>query len=289
VELVPASAPAPPAARVPAHRGACLAVAPDPDGGFLTGGSDGRVVRVLPDAEVRAIAHLDRAVPIVAVGPGGWRVAATDRTVRRFGAAAAGIDAAGEVTSLAIEPSGARLAIGHEGGVTLWAGGDTSRFLPAGGTQHGVVWGRGRAQLASFTTDGTLHAWQPADTVSAGSPVHALAAAPGGFVAAAGGRVLFWRPGQVPVPCGVANQQAVTRVACHPSRLLIAAGYANGAVVLCQPGSASILLVRGAGDGAVTALGFSPRGDHLGIGTEAGEIAVTATPALLFRDETRSA
>jgi hypothetical protein len=154
---------------------------------------------------------------------------------------------------------------------------------------NGVVWGRDRARLGSFTSDGALHAWQPAETVLAGGPVSGLAASAGGFVAAAGGRVLFWRPGNAPVVCGVANQQAVTRVACHPRRALIAAGYANGTVVLCQPGSTSLLLVRGPGDGAVTALGFSPRGDHLAIGTEGGEIAVTATPGLLFRDDTRSA
>jgi hypothetical protein len=71
--------------------------------------------------------------------------------------------------------------------------------------------------------------------------------------------------------------------------MLIAAGYANGAVVLCQPDTEALLHVRAAGEGAVTALGFSPSGDHLAIGTEAGEIAVLATPDLLFRDNKRPA
>ena len=137
-ELAPATVPAPPAARVPAHRGACLTVAADPDGGFLTGGSDGRVVRVMPDAEVRALAHLDGAVPLVAAGPGGWRAAAFGRTVHRFGADASRIDAGGEVASLAVEPAGARLAIGHAGGVSLWAGGVRRGFCGARNARGGM-------------------------------------------------------------------------------------------------------------------------------------------------------
>nr|WP_294507628.1 hypothetical protein [uncultured Rhodopila sp.] len=286
VELVPLTVPAPPAARVPAHRGACLAVVADPDGGFLSGGSDGRVVRVMPDAEVRALGHLDIAVSLVAAGPGGWRAAAVGRRVHRFGADASRIEAGGSVASLAVEPTGARLAIGHAGGISLWAGGGLPRVLPAPGTL-GVVWNKERA--GSFTGDGTVHAWQPPETIALGETVSAIAASGDGFIIAVGGRVLLWRPGEEPVPCGVANQQTVTRIASHPRRVLIAVGYANGAVLLCQPDSSSLLFVRAAGEGAVTALGFSPGGDHLAIGTEGGEIAVLATPDHLFRDATRAA
>jgi hypothetical protein len=190
------------------------------------------------------------------------------------------------VTALAVESSGARLAIGHEGGVSLWAGGGLPRVLPAPGTL-GVAWNRERP--GSFTGDGTVHAWQPPETIALGETVGVIAASGAGFVVAVGGRVLAWCPGQDPVPCGVANQQTVTRIASHPRRALIAVGYANGAVVLCQPDSSALLFVRAAGEGAVTALGFSPRGDHLAIATQGGEIAVVATPDPLFRDDTRAA
>ena len=193
------------------------------------------------------------------------------------------------MTSLAVEPGGARLAIGHEGGVTLWAGGDTPRVLAAPATHCGVAWSRDGRWLGSFTPDGVLHAGQPPETVAVGEPVRALVGSADGFVAAAGRSVLLWRPATRPQLCGVSNQEPVTRVACHPDRTLIAAGYANGAVVLCEPNSTSMLLVRAAGEGAVTALGFSPDGDHLAIGTEAGEIAVLATPAALFRADARAA
>ena len=40
-----------------------------------------------------------------------------------------------------------------------------------------------------------------------------------------------------PRECGIASKTPVTCVACHPRQYLIAAGYHNGAVLLCQPGS----------------------------------------------------
>jgi hypothetical protein len=48
-ELIPGTAPAPPAARVKAHHGACLSIAADPETGFLTGGARGRVTCVRAD------------------------------------------------------------------------------------------------------------------------------------------------------------------------------------------------------------------------------------------------
>ncbi len=286
VELVPSTAPAPPAARVPAHRGACLAVVADPDGGFLTGGSDGRVVRVMPDAEVRALAHLDAAVPLVAAGPGGWRACAIGRTVHRFGADASRADAGGAVRHWRSNPPA------HGWRSAMRAGFRCGRAVVRREScrRPERLASRGTGMRpGSFTGDGTVHAWQPPETIALGETVTAIAASGDGFVVAVGGRVLSWRPGREPVPCGVANQHTVTRIASHPRRVLIAVGYDNGAVVLCQPDSSSLLFVRAAGEGAVTALGFSPRGDHLAIGTEGGEIAVLATPDPLFRDDTRPA
>jgi hypothetical protein len=289
-ELIPGTAPAPPAARAKAHQGACLSVAADPDGGFLTGGTDGRVTCVQADGAVRAIAHFDGPVAHVAAGPGHWRGCAVRRTVYRLGGAAAHIEVAVAVTDLAVDPGGARLAIGHEGGVTLWAGGDAPRVLEAPGTHGGVAWNFDRTFIASFVPEGMLHAWGSSDgtpsEIAAGVPVTSFGALGTGFVAGADGRVVCWQPpSRELVQCGVPNQALVTRVAGHPRRQLIAAGYANGAVVLCQPDSTALLLLRAAGMGGVSALAFSPTGGCLAIGTDGGEIGVLALPDALFRDQ----
>jgi hypothetical protein len=137
-ELVPSSAPAPPAARVKAHRAACLSVAADPDGGFLSGGADGRVVCVEAGGSVRVLAHHGGAVALVTAGRGRWRACAVGRTVHKLGGSASRIELAGPVTSLAIDPAGIRLGIGHDGGITLWAGGDAPLVLAVPGTHRGL-------------------------------------------------------------------------------------------------------------------------------------------------------
>jgi hypothetical protein len=81
----------------------------------------------------------------------------------------------------------------------------------------------------------------------------------------------------------VPSTAGVTRVAAHPSRPLIAAGYENGAVLLCHPDSADILFMRAAGGGEITALTWSADGTTLALGTAGGEIGVVACPDLLFR------
>jgi hypothetical protein len=143
--------------------------------------------------------------------------------------------------------------------------------------------------LASFAPEGTLSAWRFADakpsSISVGAPVSTLGALTtgGGFVVGAGGRVVCWAATAAETStCGVPNQSAVTRIACHPRRSVVAAGYANGTVVLCQPDSSALLLLRLAGEGAVSAMAFSPAGDHLGIGTDGGEVAVVGLPDMLF-------
>ncbi|MEA3123815.1 MAG: hypothetical protein QOD67_834, partial [Caballeronia sp.] len=49
VEFVQAREPPAPVARFSVHDGTCLALAADPEGGFLSGGDDGRLVHLKPD------------------------------------------------------------------------------------------------------------------------------------------------------------------------------------------------------------------------------------------------
>ena len=72
-------------------------------------------------------------------------------------------------------------------------------------------------------------------------------------------------------------------------RPLIAAGYENGAVLLCQPDSADILFVRSAGGGAVSTLAWSADGAFLALGAAGGEVGVVAFPERLFRPAPASA
>ena len=85
-------------------------------------------------------------------------------------------------------------------------------------------------------------------------------------------------------PCGVGSRDAVLHVATHPDRPLIAAGYANGVVAIIRPGTADVVLVRGADAGAIDQLAWSPSGDALAYGAAGDEIGLVLLPAMLFRD-----
>jgi hypothetical protein len=158
---------------------------------------------------------------------------------------------------MALAWSGDRLAAGlAEGGVQIWrfAGEGAERGLEGDGGTPGVI---------GFAADGAV------------------------LAASGGPRVTYWRidPGGsfARGGCGVASTEGVTCIACHPMRPLIAAGYANGAVLLCQPEAADILFVREAGGGACTTLAWSPDGTALALAVAGGEVGVVAFPELMFR------
>ena len=64
---------------------------------------------------------------------------------------------------------------------------------------------------------------------------------------------------------------------------MIATGYQNGAVVLCQPGSEEGLFIKGSGGGAVNALDWSVDGIRLAFGTQEGVLGWLNLPEALFR------
>lgn len=263
VELVPARGEPPPAIRARVHAGPCLCVAAG-EGVVLSGGRDGHIARTRPDGTFEVLSgSSEGGVACIATGKGGAWAYAAGSQVHRIAPAPAVLDLPGQVSALAFDGNGQDLAIAHSGAVWLWPAGVDPAQWPAGG---GVM------------LDGYPE------------PVLALSfSAPGGFLAISGGpRILCWHPGGPDgagrqTECGVAGPAVVSQVACHPTRVVIAAGYSNGVVLLCQLGSTDVLLVRGAGGGAVTALAWSPDGAALALGTALGAAGVVALPSLLFR------
>lgn len=305
-ELVPRVQDPPPVARQGVHRGACLALAADPSGGFLSGGADGMLARTGAHGATAALErHPGMTIPLVAVAPG-RRAWAVGRRVHLSTPRTQVIDLPDAATALAFDPAGTRLAAAHGGGVTLApASGEAPRVLAAPGRPRAMAWSPDGLWLAVGLEESALHAWRVPEGreiglgASPGFPPRSLGFSADGRILAGSGaaRVLCWRfdpprSGDPPEECGLANTSApVGIVAPHPARALIAAGYGNGAVLLCQPGggpgSSAALLARGAGGGAVSALAWSADGERLAIGTEAGEAGVVRLPGLLFRAEAR--
>jgi sugar lactone lactonase YvrE len=80
---------------------------------------------------------------------------------------------------------------------------------------------------------------------------------------------------------GRAGMAAVVEVAAHPKRRLVAAAYANGQIVLAEPGQRDEMLLRASGS-TPTALAWSADGRMLAIAAE-DAVSVASFPDALFK------
>jgi WD40 repeat protein len=295
VEFVQAQEPAAPLARFSVHDGTCLALAADPEGGFLSGGDDGRLVHLNVDGASEVLVDADGEwIDLVATSPVG-RAYTIGRRVHWLGAKPASLALPGSATALAFNAAGEQLAIAHHGGVTLWPiDAHVPRLLAWPGYHRSVAWSPDGRYLVSGMEENALHGWRLPDGGDIemggylGQPRSLSFSADGRVLVTSGGpRVVCWRfdpPGgdDQPRECGIAGKTPVTQVACHPTHPLIAVGYHNGAVLLCQPGGSDVLFVKGSGDSPVSAIAWSPDGSRLALGTEAGELGLVSLPEALF-------
>lgn len=111
------------------------------------------------------------------------------------------------------------------------------------------------------------------------------------LIASGAFRVVGWRCPDLPfgkhegnpVHTGKPGLTLVDRVAPSPARDSCAVGYANGLVTLCPIGQPDeLMLVEGKG-AAVTALNWSPDGQHLALGFADGRAAILTFPKVMFK------
>lgn len=119
------------------------------------------------------------------------------------------------------------------------------------------------------------------------APVQDLAwAADGQLVASGAYRIAAWGTGAEAASqallTGHTGLILVEAVAAHPTRDLVAAGYADGRIVVARLGGRDELFVRPFG-GGVTALAWSADGCHLAVGDAEGQAALITFPPQLFK------
>jgi WD40 repeat protein len=294
--IVDADDPAP--RPIPVHDGACLSVCADIDAdAFLSGGDDGRLVRIAGSGEVGELAAIKgRWIDHVAAHAGsGVRAYAAGKDVYvrdRKGSEPRRLVHETSVGGLAINPKGRRLAATHYNGVSLWwlAAQDAKpQRLEWKGSHLAVAWSPDGDYVITAMQENALHGWRLSDgqhmrMQGYGAKVRSLGfMRKGAFLATGGADTVICWPftgggpmGKAPAEFGggVAGAGAgtpVTAVACNPKRDLIAAGFGNGAVILGQPGAPRSVTVAGARRGAVTALAWNGAGDRLIAGDETGE------------------
>ena len=297
VGMVAAKEPAPRPVRAACHPGSCVSIAADLTGGFLTGGDDGRVVHVPHFGDPKVLAHITGGwIDALACSRQGVRAYAFGRHAERLTASVkTAIELPASITAIAFSPDGQSLALAHSGGVTLWSADGTTRLLAWPGYHRALVWSPDGRYLVSGMQENALHGWRVSDGGDIemggypGQPLSLSFSHDGQYLATSGGtRPVCWGfnpPGAAnqPTECGMGSKAPVTFVSCHPKQSLIAAGYHNGAVVLCQPGSAEGLFIKGSGGGAVNTLTWSGDGSRLAFGTQDGVLGWLNLPDALFR------
>ncbi len=85
------------------------------------------------------------------------------------------------------------------------------------------------------------------------------------------------------VATGKPGLTIVDRIAAHPAKGLVAAGYANGLVNVAQIGAPDELMILENGHGAINALAWSRDGGHLAIGATDGFAAIVSFPPHMFK------
>jgi WD40 repeat protein len=263
---------------------------------LLTGGDDGRVVAMQADGASQEIAD-EKGRWIDALATRGkafaWSAGRQVRARDETGVVKTWI-APSTARGLAFQPKGYRLAATHYNGATLW-------FPKVEGAPQTLEW-KGAHLDATFSPDGrflvtsmqenALHGWRVADSRDmrmTGYPAKTRSLSwshDGQWLATSGADAAVVWPfkdkdgpmGKAPRECGV-REARVTRVAFHPKALVVAIGYADGAVLLCRLADGAEIPVRDPGDGPLSALAWDATGARLMFGLESGAAGLLTLPA----------
>jgi WD40 repeat protein len=295
VRLLPADIAAPtPEAAAPLHGGAVLALIADPAGdGFVSGGDDGRVLRIAPDGSATELlaqkgkwvehlaAHRNGAV---AIGVGRTMFVAKDGEVREFGphqSTVAGLD---------FSKDGSRVACAHYGGITVWSIGQVilpPRKLAWRGSHVALKWSTDGKFIATGTQENDIHVWrvaQATDMRMQGYPakVKSLSwTADARFLYTSAQPVFTAWPfsgkgpeGKPPLQFGDEGAGLITVVAAHPAAEFVAGGYDSGELQLGDIKAKRSVVLKMADSSAITCLAWAPDGFRLAVGNERGDLQV---------------
>ncbi len=273
---------------------------------FIIGSGGGEVVPLLADGTLREpLLRLEKGIVALDHSLAGETTVASDgdkillaRPDVRPATLAHGL--AAPIKTAALSGGGDHLAFGAGRHLSVWVVGDEIMPLDnfaCAGEPGSIIWRSDAPWLAcALGVDGfclidlargTTHAVAgfptAVDTLCWSPSANALLAS-GAF------RIAAWAMDSAPVAgqtsgvleTGRAGLVPVTAVAAHPSKPRVAAGYANGQIVIAQIGSRDELGVRLAG-GAVTSLAWSPDGNHLAVGDADGSAAIVSFPAQIFK------
>ncbi len=283
---------------VAVHDGAVLALAADARlAGFVSGGDDGRFLRIAPDGSIAELGSFGgkwvEQVATFSDGRAGVLACAAGKFVHVFDSAGGKLKSCehpSTVTGIAFDAKGKRIAASHYNGATLWfvaSRSDSGRRLDWKGSHTGIALHPAAEAVVSAMQENSLHGWRLPDGHDmrmSGYPAKTESLAftrSGKFLASSGADSIVLWPffgcgpmGKPPVELAQIEGILCTRIACHPMEEVVAAGYADGSVVIAEVTTKRVLRVSPPAHGPVTALAWSADGAWLAYGTETGFAAL---------------
>ena len=276
-----------------AHRGAVLAMAADSQSSVITGGDDGRLLRVGVDGAVEELADFGSSwVDCVAAHSGaGLRACSVRKVVHvwRDDGEYETLEHPSTAGGLAFDTQGQRLAVAHYGGATLWergAQGWESRSLEWAGSHIGITWSPDGEFVVTIMQENALHGWRLRDNAHmrmSGYPTKPRAMRWAGetphLVTAGADQVVCWPfdaagpMGRVPLCVAHGGEQMATEVLDLPGQPAVLAGFQDGAVLLSElADKTQTIVVRGSTGVEVTAMAIPSSLSHVLIGDAVGDV-----------------
>ncbi len=282
---------------IAAHDGGVLSLATDLSGGWLSGGDDGRFLRIAADGAITELASYGmKWVEHVAAAPDG-KTGVVVCTVGKFvhvfaadGKMLKSLEHPSSVTGIAFDLKGKRLAASHYNGASVWfvaSKSDNPKRLEWKGSHTGVAMHPEAEAVVTAMQENSLHGWRLAETqhmrmTGYPSKTNAIGFTKNGKWLASSGAdsIVLWPffgggpMGKAPTELAGGDDIICTMIAVHPLSEVVAAGFADGMVVVADISSSRILPVADSGRGSISALAWNDNGTLLGIGTETGFAAV---------------
>ena len=274
-----------------AHDGAVLSLVADAKEGFLTGGDDGRLARTDAAGTVTAMASLGamKWVEHVAAHESGLRAASVGKQLHLFDAKGDKLKVLTHPTSvggIAFDAKGKRVAASHYNGASLWfvaAKEDKPRVLEWKGSHAAIAFSPDGSHVVTAMQENALHGWRLTDSQHmrmSGYPSKTRFlsfTARGRWLATSGAdSVVIWPffgggpMGKAPTELAGGDGVLCSAVACHPQHEVVAAGFADGLVLIAEVASGKVVPVAPPGRGGISALGWNASGSVLAFGTEEG-------------------
>ncbi|HTE35284.1 MAG TPA: WD40 repeat domain-containing protein [Reyranella sp.] len=280
----------------PIHKGAVLSLIADPaNDGFVSGGDDGRLLRIGLDGGATEIANqkgkwIDRLAAhrtngTIAASAGKMALVA-DKTgeVREFGPHQS------TVTAVDFSKDGSRIACSHYDGITIWSIGQVvlpPRRFGWRGSHVALKWSTDGKFIATGTQENDIHVWriaQASDMRMAGYPakVKSLSwSADARWLYTSSQPVFTAWPfagkgpeGKPPLQFGEEGAGLLTVVAAHPTAEFVAGGYDSGELQLGDIKMRRSVVLKMSDGSPVSALAWSPDGFRLAVGNDNGDMLV---------------